>query len=199
MSRFFLVRHGATDMLGRAIAGRKPGVSLNAEGRAQAAGLARRFAKEPVSAIHCSPLERARETAEPISDRLGLPIEIASALNEIDFGEWTGRTLSELARRPDWQRWNRFRNNSRPPGGEMILEVQARVVAYVEKLGATASRDAAFILVGHADPIKSALLHFLGATIGFMQRLEISPASISAVEIGEDEPRLLFINETVPT
>ena len=77
-----------------------------------------------------------------------------------------------------------------------MLEVQARVVGYIEKLGA-AVRDAAYIVVGHADPIKSALLYFLGAAIDFMHRLEISPASISAVELGEQQPRLLFINETV--
>ena len=77
-----------------------------------------------------------------------------------------------------------------------MLEVQARVVGYIEKLGG-AVRDAAYVLVGHADPIKAALLYFLGAAIDFLHRLEISPASISAVELGEHEPRLLFINETL--
>ena len=196
MTRVYLVRHGATDFLGRAIVGRKPGVALNGQGRAQAERLGRRFQNQGITAIYCSPLDRARETARPIADQLELDIEIAPELNEIDFGAWTGLTLDELAQQPDWRRWNKSRSNSRVPGGETMLEVQARTVGYIEKLGA-AVRDAAYILVGHADPIKSALLYFLGTAIDFVQRLEISPASISAVEVGEHEPRLLFINETV--
>lgn len=196
MSRVYLVRHGATDSLGRSIVGRKPGVALNGEGRGQAERLGRHFKNQEIRAIYCSPLDRARETARPIADQLGLEIKIAAELNDIDFGEWTGLALDELAQRQDWRRWNRSRSNSRPPGGETMLEVQARVVGYIEKLGG-AVRDAAYVLVGHADPIKAALLYFLGAAIDFLHRLEISPASISAVELGEHEPRLLFINETL--
>jgi probable phosphoglycerate mutase len=192
----FLVRHGANDLLGHAIAGRKPGISLNAEGHAQAVRLARRFEKETIAAIHCSPLERARETAEPIGQQLGLEIEIAPALNEVDFGEWTGLSLEELAQRRDWQHWNSSRSNSSAPGGETMLNVQARVVSHIQKLSAK-SNDGGYILVGHADPIKTALLYFLGAAIDFIQRLEVSPASISAVVIGRQAPRLLFMNETV--
>jgi broad specificity phosphatase PhoE len=190
----FLVRHGATDLLGHAIAGRKPGVSLNAEGRAQAERLARRFQTKLIAEIHCSPLDRARETAEPIAQHLGLDIEIAPALDEVDFGEWTGMPFDDLAHRQDWQHWNEFRSNARAPGGETMLEVQARVVGHIQNLGA-AINEGGCILVGHSDPIKSALLYFLGVPIHFMPRLEIAPASISAVVLGQ--PRLLFINETL--
>jgi probable phosphoglycerate mutase len=194
----FLVRHGANDLIGRAIAGRQPGVSLNFEGRAQAERLRRRFQNEAITAIHCSPQDRARETAEPIADHLGLDIEIVPALDEIDFGEWTGLPLDELAGRLDWRRWNAVRSNSRAPGGETMLEVQTRVVGHIEKL-VQLGNNGSYLLVGHADPMKSALLYYLGAPIDFVRRLEVSPASISAVELGGHEPRLLFINETVPT
>ena len=198
MTCAFLVRHGANDLIGRAIAGRQPGVSLNLAGRAQAERLRRRFQNESITAIHCSPQDRARETAEPIADQLGLDIEIVPALDEIDFGEWTGLPLDELAERLDWRRWNAFRSNSRAPGGETMLEVQARVVGHIEKLGELGN-NGSYILVGHGDPIRSALLYYLGAPIDFVRRLEVSPASISAVEVGGHEPRLLFINETVST
>ena len=198
MTCTFLVRHAANDLIGRAIAGRQQGVSLNATGRAQAERLGRRFQNEAITAIHCSPRDRTRETAEPIAKRLGLDIEIVPALDEIDFGEWTGLPLDELDLRHDWRRWNAVRSNSRAPGGETMLEVQARVVGHIEKLGEQGA-DGAYILVGHADPIKSALLYYLGAPIDFVRRLEVAPASISAVELGGHGPRLLFINETVPT
>lgn len=196
MTCVFLVRHGATDFLGRAISGRKSGVSLNAEGRAQAQRLVSFFKTKAIAGIHCSPLDRARETAEPIAQHLGLDVETAPALNEVDFGEWTGMPFHELARRPDWQHWNEFRSNGRAPGGETMLEVQARVVGYIQNLSGAADEQR-HILVGHSDPIKSALLYFLGAAIDFMPRLEIAPASISAVVVGRNEPLLLFVNETL--
>jgi probable phosphoglycerate mutase len=195
MTRIFLVRHGVNDLLGLAIAGRKPGVTLNAEGRAQAERLARRFERDTISKVQSSPLQRARETAEPIAERLGLGVEIAPALNEIDFGVWTGLGLRELAQRTDWQHWNAVRSSSRAPGGESMLEVQARVVGHIEALGGA---DEACVLVGHGDPIRSALLYYLGVAIDLIQRVEISPASISALEVGRQVPRVLFINETLP-
>ena len=79
-----------------------------------------------------------------------------------------------------------------------MLEVQARVVGHIEKLGELGN-NGSYILVGHGDPIRSALLYYLGAPIDFVRRLEVSPASISAVEVGGHEPRLLFINETAWT
>src|SRR5436305_11011237 len=93
MATFFLIRHGANDLLDRAIAGRLPGVHLNAHGRQQAERLAERLAQEPIRRIYSSPLERARETAQPLADRLGLEMRIAPELNEIDFGDWAGQAL----------------------------------------------------------------------------------------------------------
>ena len=63
----FLVRHAAHDRLNRILCGRMPGVSLGADGRAQAAALAERLARESLAAVYASPLERACETAEPYS------------------------------------------------------------------------------------------------------------------------------------
>ena len=68
------------------------GVTLSAKGQAEAQALAERLKGEPITMVHVSPLERARQTAAPIAGILGLePVE-APALNEIDYGEWTGAT-----------------------------------------------------------------------------------------------------------
>jgi ribonuclease H / adenosylcobalamin/alpha-ribazole phosphatase len=191
----YLVRHGANDTLGQTIAGRAPGVSLNEEGRRQAERLAEHFAGADVTAIHSSPLERARETAEPIARRLGLPVEIAPGLDEIDCGEWTGASLQELDRRADWRRWNSLRGSGRAPGGESMLEVQTRMVGHIERLAAGRD-DGRYVLVGHGDPIKSAIFLYLGLPIDFVHRVEISPASVSALAVGEHGPCVLFVNRT---
>ena len=67
MTNFLFIRHGAHDYLGSAIAGSKPGVHLNELGRAQAGELPDKLSLLPIDAIYSGPLERVRETAEPLA------------------------------------------------------------------------------------------------------------------------------------
>ena len=76
MTTFLLIRHGLTDAVGRMITGHEPGVHLNATGRDQVAGLPGRLVQVPIAAIYSSPLERARETAQPVADARGLRVNI---------------------------------------------------------------------------------------------------------------------------
>ncbi len=192
----FLVRHGATDAIGREITGRRAGVPLNAEGERQAQLLAAHFARERISSIHSSPLERAQQTARPIAARLGLEIETAPALDEIDVGEWTGGTLETLRERSDWMLWNAFRSCGRPPGGESMLEVQSRMVGFIGDLHES-QEGGRHVLVGHGDPIKAAIFYYLGLPLDFIMRLEVSPASVSALTIDAAGPRVLFLNRVL--
>src|SRR5687768_15866817 len=86
----FLVRHAAHDFLGRILTGRMPGIRLGVEGRRQSELLAERLAREKISAVYTSPLERARETAGPIAARLGVEPETVDDLTDVDYGEWSG-------------------------------------------------------------------------------------------------------------
>jgi probable phosphomutase (TIGR03848 family) len=198
MTTFYLIRHAATDLVGHTLAGRSPGVHLNDEGRRQAERLADRLAHEPIARVYCSPLERARETAQPLCDRLGLAPSVAEELHELDFGEWTGQTVAALdSSSPLWRRFNAFRSGTRTPGGEMMLEAQARVVGFMQRQ-AEASPDQTLALVSHGDVIRAAVLHYLGAPLDLFHRIEISPASCSLVRIGEYGPQLLSLNQVSP-
>jgi probable phosphoglycerate mutase len=193
MTTFFLIRHGANDLLDRALAGRLPGVHLNAHGRQQAERLAERLAQEPIRRIYSSPLERSRETAQPLADRLGLEMHLVEELNEIDFGNWAGQTLAQLDAMPRWQQFNSFRGGTRAPNGELMLETQVRIVAFMQRIAEEVD-DQAVALFSHGDVIRAALLFYLGAPIDLFQRLEVSPASVSAVRLGSHGPHILFIN-----
>ena len=71
--------------------------------------------------------------------------------------------------------------------------VQARVVG--ELLGLRdAHPDATVVVVSHADPIRSALAHFLGVPLDLMLRLSVDPASTSALELGDWGATLRFLN-----
>jgi len=173
-----------------------PGVRLGPEGRAQAEAVAARLRGEGIAAIQSSPLERARETAEPLAECLGVGVEVVDALDEIDAGAWTGAAFDELRDDPRWTLWNSARSVTRAPEGESMLEVQGRVLAHVERLRSRLP-DGAVALVSHADVIKAAIAFWLGISLDALQRFEIAPASLSRVVVGDWGAKVLSLNETV--
>jgi probable phosphomutase (TIGR03848 family) len=190
-----LIRHAHHDYIGRVIAGRLPGVSLSVQGKREAAALPDRLAGAGITVLYSSPLERALETAAPLAERLGLRVEIREALGEIAYGDWTGRTMTELDRDPLWRRFNEYRSGTRAPGGEMMLETQTRMVAELERIR-QAHPDAVVAVVSHGDVIRAAILHYAGIPLDLFQRIEIYPASVSIIELDEHLPRIVSLNAT---
>ncbi len=197
MTAVFLVRHGAHERLGRYLDGRREGVHLSESGAAQARRLAERVAREPIQAVFTSPLSRARETADPIAFRLGLTVAVDPALEEIDFGEWSGKTFEELKPLEAWQRWNNARSTARTQAGDTMRAAQARLLDFIDSRR-LAEPDAALLLVSHADPIKAALTYYLGLSLDDLPRFDIAPASLSRVDIEPWGARVVTLNETVP-
>jgi probable phosphomutase (TIGR03848 family) len=193
MTTFALIRHASHGLVGRAIVGRAPRVPLSAEGLRQADALAERLEASSIQALYSSPLERACATAAPIAARLGIEVQTADELNEIDYGAWTNRTLAELHELEEWRRFNLFRSGSRIPGGETMIEVQERMLRLVERV-CSAHPDRAIALISHGDVIKATLAYYLGVPLDLFQRIEISPASVSIVRIERYGPEVLLIN-----
>lgn len=195
MTRILYVRHGEHDFLGRAMVGRMTSVHLNARGRAQAEALGEELGALPLDAIYVSPLERAQETAQPLVERLGIQPVVTEEINEVDFGEWTGWTLQNLHAASEWSRFNMCRSVSQIPGGESMLEVQARMVRFMRNVQ-EANPDGIVAAFCHGDPIKLSLMHCLGMPIDFVHRFDVFTASVSAIELGEGAPQVTFMNRT---
>ena len=106
-----LVRHASHDEVGRVLSGRSA-ISINAAGRAEAARAAERLAARSIHTVWTSPRERARQTAAIIAAPHGLEPTIAEALDEIEFGEWTGRPFAALDADPRWFDWNARRGSA---------------------------------------------------------------------------------------
>ena len=193
MTTFYLVRHGACDGLGEMLWGRRAGVCLNQEGKAQVQRLAEHFKGVKLDAVYSSPLERALETAEAIARVAKLEINQSHAFNEVDFGEWSGKPFEALARDERWRRFNTHRSVTRIPAGESFLEVQTRVVAEFERLSEQHA-NASVAIVSHADVIKAAVGYVAGTPIELLQRFEISPGSVSIIATDEDGIKLLAVN-----
>jgi probable phosphomutase (TIGR03848 family) len=195
MTHFLFVRHGAHDLLRTGVlAGRQPDVHLNVFGRQQAQQIAERLATLPIDAIYCSPLERARETADPLATKLGVAVRTAEEFNEVDIGAWTNRTIAELENVPEWQHWNSFRSAAVAPGGESMVAVQARAIAKVCELR---TRHSFVTIFTHADIIRAVLAHFLGVHLDLFLRIEIDPASVSWIELHEAAVRVRLVNGNV--
>ncbi len=195
MTNILLVRHALTDSVGKRLSGRLPGVPLNEIGREQARKLALRLADLPLSAVYSSPLERAVETAGPVAQAHNLQTIISDDFLEINFGDWTNATFDELQVQPKFQHFNAFRSQTRIPGGEMMLEAQTRVIAGLERLCQKHSQQT-IAVVSHSDLIKAALAYYAGIHLDLFQRIEISPASVSVIQIYEETARILVINDT---
>ena len=189
-----LVRHGETPTTGTVLPGRAPGLHLSERGRAQADAAAGRLAGLPVEAVYSSPLERARETAEPTAARTGRPVTEEAGLLECDFGDWTGAALAGLAALPEWQTVQHNPSAFRFPNGEGFSGMQARMVATLDDLRA-AHRGGVVVCFSHADPIKAAVAHALGTHLDLFQRIMISPASVSVISYADGQaPAVLTVN-----
>ncbi len=194
---FFLVRHGTTATTGRVLPGRAPGLHLAERGRVQADAVAQRLAEvhPRPSTLYVSPLERARETAQPIARALGLRATVERGLHECDFGAWTGKRLSTLRTRAAWRQVQNAPSTFRFPDGESFAELQARVWSTLEHL-AERHHGEAVVLVSHADPIKAAITYAQGVPLDLFQRTVISPCSVSTLVLGTHAPLVVCVNST---
>jgi len=191
-----LVRHGRTATTGKVLPGRAKGLHLSDDGRADAHHAATRLVTAgSISAVYSSPLERTRETAGAVAGALGLKVRIDRGLLECDFGEWTGRKLSELMKLPEWRTVQQAPSTFRFPGGESFIEMQTRASAAVARLVA-AHPGERIACVSHADPIKAVVALAQGVHLDLFQRIVISPCSITPIAYGPGAPIVLSVNST---
>ncbi|RFZ82780.1 phosphoglycerate mutase [Mucilaginibacter terrenus] len=194
MTKILLVRHAVTNLTGTHLLGRTPGVPLSKQGMVQAESLAKKLSVAGASAVFSSPIQRVEETARPIAQALNLTCNILGDLQELDFGDWTNKTISELEGDEQFKLFNTFRSGTRIPGGELMLEAQTRIVSALERLRNEHVNDT-IIVVSHSDIIKAALAFYLGMPIDMMQRIEISPASVSVLELYPETARVTLLND----
>ncbi|HEX6678631.1 MAG TPA: MSMEG_4193 family putative phosphomutase [Actinomycetes bacterium] len=194
MDRMLFVRHAVTAKTGSVLSGWTTGIDLSDEGREQARALAERLEAVPLDAIYASPLERCRQTAAAVAESHGLKVEVVDELGEVRYGDWTGRRLEELAKEDLWRTVRYLPSAARFPEGESLYEMQVRAVAACERLRA-AHRGQTVLVCSHADVIKAVTAHYLGLHLDLYQRLEIAPASLTAIAF-TPLPLLLRLNDT---
>lgn len=201
MATALLVRHGRTTAnTAGLLAGRAPGVHLDEVGREQAARTAARISEVPLAAVASSPLDRCRQTARFLLDAQSAApsAPVDPDLTECDYGQWQGRTLSDLATEDLWSLVQSAPSAVVFPGGESLAGMQTRAVAAVRRhdssIEAEHGADAVWAAVSHGDVIKSILADALGMHLDLFQRLTVGPASVSIVRYGAGRPSVHAVN-----
>ena len=196
MLRILLIRHGETDLTGRVLYGRMPGVHLSVEGCRQARALSTALQERyTVSAIISSPLERAMETARYLAEDLALPISTDDDLLELDYGDWMGKSFTEIREQEEWHHYNRLRSVSSPPGGELLMQVQARAWTALLRILGKYQAETTVAVVSHGDVIRALLVLLLGMPLDNIHRFDVSLAGLSELVFDGRYGRVIRINQ----
>ena len=166
----YLARHGQTAYNAEGRFQGQQAIPLNEVGRAQAVELAERAAGYDFAALWCSPLLRARETADVVAARIGLaPVEDAR-LMETDSGDWTDRSFADvIAEAPD--AFAAFANADASfafPGGESFAQQEVRVAAALDDVEAG---ELPALVVCHGMVIRAALAVRAGELLAHIKRV----------------------------
>jgi ribonuclease H / adenosylcobalamin/alpha-ribazole phosphatase len=194
LKKLILVRHGTHAEVGHVLSGRSE-IPLSVQGQAEADALAEALDGLAIASIHSSPRRRTQETAAPLAARRDLAVQLAPALDEVDFGAFSGRSFAALDPDPDWQRWNAERATARCPGGETMGEAVARALAY---LHAIPEAQSPAVCVTHCDVIRGVVAAALGLGLDRLFQFDCDPASwtVLGLEAGGGT-HLLSLNERV--
>ncbi|MEW2068371.1 histidine phosphatase family protein [Streptomyces sp. NPDC007346] len=202
MPTLILVRHGrSTANTAGVLAGRTPGVLLDERGAEQAAALPARLAALTFAAAVSSPLERCRQTLQPLLDaRPELPVHTEERVSECDYGDWSGRKLAELSEEPLMSVVQQHPSAAAFPGGESMRAMQARAVDAVrdwnDRVEAEHGEDATYVMCSHGDIIKSLVADALGMHLDLFQRIHVDPCSVTAIRYTRLRPFLLRVGDT---
>lgn len=184
--RVTLIRHGETEW---SRDHRHTGwidIALTPRGQDQARALAPVVADWTFDGVLCSPLRRARETAELVG--LGDVADIDDDLREWNYGAYEGRTADDIQReRPGWSIWA-----DGVEGGETIDEVATRAERVISRVRRMGLRVA---LVAHGHFLRILATRWMGVDPRIAGSLYLGTAAVSVLGYERDVPAILCWND----
>ena len=189
-----LVRHGQTAANAQNLLQGHINHPLDEVGLAQVSLLGGALQKiSPVSRVVASPLQRAQQTAQAITQGLSQHIEVETDPRwiELNYGDFDGQPVSSVS--PEqWATW-RTDEHFRPPHGETLAELSVRVHEAIDALLAD-SVSAHIVVVSHVSPIKAAVAWALGVGVEVSWRTALDRASMTTVRLDAKHPALKTFN-----
>ncbi|MEV7119865.1 bifunctional RNase H/acid phosphatase [Kitasatospora griseola] len=196
-----MLRHGETPLtpLRRfsGSTGTDPGLSEKGVWQAERAAEAL-AARGTVQAVVSSPMLRTRQTAEAAARRLGLDVRIEEGLRELDFGDWEGLSYAEVMERHPEDLAAFFGSaKAKPTGSAESLTTLAHRAGQARDRILARYPGKTVLVVSHVSPIKTLVRLALGAPPDAVHRMELSAASLCAVQYYSDgNASLRLLNDT---
>jgi broad specificity phosphatase PhoE len=195
MPRLLLIRHGTTKLHTDDRFWGKTDMPLSDIGIKQAKQLQSRLAKEKINACFSSTLNRARTTAEIITEGHKVKVITCNELDECDFGDIEGLAFKEIERRyPRLAKKLADGTAVDFPGGENLKQLDARVKTFIKRLKAF-KPDNTISIVSHGGPLRLLVCNLLGIDIIHWQQIRVDRASLSIIETYPQTVILSLLND----
>ncbi len=196
-TRVHLIRHGVTESnrqrryMGRSEEG------LSSEGRWQARQLALRSASLDLAALYCSPLRRARDTAEIVGQPHHLRPEVAADFIELDLSRWEGLTASQIEAKDGeaWHTWCTDPARLRLPGIESFAALRQRVRRGIEGL-VKRHAGSTIAIVTHDGIVRITVLECLGMSLSLYRAMPIDNTGLTTLDFAPERTYLRCLNDT---
>ncbi len=200
MTRILMVRHGHVEGIEPPRFRGRCETPLTELGQRQAAATASRIAASAkVAAVWTSPVQRCVATGWAIAAATGAPQQVAPALNDLDYGDWTWLTY-EAARAADpdlFDRWYSAPASVRFPNGESLQDLVLRAGDALRLAAAEGVGDGrVLVLVTHDSLGRAILMQALDQPLSAYRRLVISPCGISDIDAAAGHTQVLGVNAT---
>ena len=192
-----MVRHGETLWNERRLLQGRTDIALSDKGQEQAKVLSSALASIPFSSIYCSPLSRAKDTAQILGIPHGLAPKTDRGFLEISFGVWEGKSHDFLAKDAGEQyaQWIVNPTEVTVAGAERLEEAQRRAMRSLEQIvGENEKRTV--VVVGHGGINRIILLSLLEADLGAFWRIRQDTTCVNLIEFSDDIPKISLLNCT---
>jgi len=194
--QLYVVRHGETAWNKEEVFRGRKDVPLNDKGKKQAQLTGLFFRNKGITRIFSSPLVRAIETAEGISNTTKIPIEVMDELTDMAFGEWEGLTLKDVEKLypEELKIWKQSPQKLHVLKGESLRDVRRRVMKGIQMT--LSDSQCPIVLVTHRVICKIIVLYALMIQNRHFWSIRFDPASITLIEKTDDSISLSFLNDT---
>jgi len=197
LTRVILIRHGQTVWnKGDRFRGQID-LDLDDVGLRQAQAIASHVSYWPVSHLFSSPLKRAWQTAQAVGDLMGLETQQFDGFNDINYGQWQGRTPDEVAAEQPalYRQWRTQPDLVTFPQGESLDQIRIRATAALEEL-LTRYTGETMVIVSHKVVCKLLVLHVLGLDNSHFWNVEQDNGAINIFEARNNMLLAALINDT---
>ncbi|HEY4238451.1 MAG TPA: histidine phosphatase family protein [Kofleriaceae bacterium] len=195
-----LVRHGETPWNREGRYQGRTDIPLSPDGERQVAALGVRLATVPIVSAVCSPLARARRTAEAILAGRELELQTDAGLLEISHGAWEGQLASDAAisHAEMFGTWrsNPDRDTPAGPGAETLGDVEARAWPVLARLCAQLGADGTGLIAAHDAVNRVLLCRVLGLPLSRVWKFRQAPATLNVLSGSSlDDLQVVRIND----